>query len=328
MPISERIGRPPKRLHVSRHEMPRRTRHPGLHDAKGNELPHRLVDIAGVDTYVVDGGEGPPVLLIHGYGDTADGWRRVVPGLMKDHRVVALDMPPFGRSAPVPKGKLLDFYGEFFPLLFDRLELETATVIGHSLGGAVALRLAIENPGRVERLGLVAPAGLGAAPPWWWHALTARALWQGALSIPSPFKTPLVRLGLRTFLSLRLFDNPRKLDEEISHLVQMHGSARDLKALLAAGHACIDSYTGELLERSSALEIPLWMLWGRRDGLVPSMHARAFGRAHPDAKVHVLDDCGHYPHIELPSRFNTLLRRWLDATAPAPRTRKGVTAVA
>jgi 4,5:9,10-diseco-3-hydroxy-5,9,17-trioxoandrosta-1(10),2-diene-4-oate hydrolase len=308
--------------------MARRIRHPGLHDAKGNELEHRLVRVAGVDTYVAEGGDGPPVLLIHGYGDTADGWRRVVPGLSRDHRVVAIDMPPFGRSSAPPKGKLLDFYSEFFPTLLDEIELDRASVIGHSLGGAVALRLAIENPERVERLGLVAPAGLGSAPPWWWNALTARPLWQGALSIPSPLTTPLVRLGLRTFLELRLFDNPRRLEEEISHLVHMHGSGRDLKTLLAAGHACIDSYTGELLEQSMSLEIPLWMLWGRGDGLVPSMHARAFERAHPDAKVHVLDDCGHYPHIELPTRFNLLLRRWLDETAPAPRARKRVTAVA
>jgi pimeloyl-ACP methyl ester carboxylesterase len=214
--------------------------------------------------------------------------------------------------------------------LLDELELDRTTVIGHSLGGAVSLRLAIENPDRVERLGLVAPAGLGSAPPWWWHALTARALWQGALSIPSPLTTPLVRRGLRTFLELRLVDNPRNLDEEISHLVQMHGTGHDLKLLLAAGHACIDSYKGTLLEESLALDIPLWMLWGRRDGLVPSVHARAFAQAHSDAKVHVLDDCGHYPHIELPTRFNTLLRRWLDATAPAParQVRKRIGAVA
>ena len=85
--------------------MSRRIRHPGLHDAKGNRLPHRLVEVAGVDTYVTEGGAGPPVLLIHGYGDTADGWRRVVPGLLKDHRVVAIDMPPFGRSAEPPNGQ-------------------------------------------------------------------------------------------------------------------------------------------------------------------------------------------------------------------------------
>jgi pimeloyl-ACP methyl ester carboxylesterase len=301
--------------------MSRHIRHPGLQDAKGNELPHRLIDVAGVRTYVAEAGEGPPVLLIHGYGDTADGWRRVVPGLLKDHRVVAVDMPPFGRSSAPPKGELLEFYGEFFPALLDELGLERTTVIGHSLGGAVALRLAIKNPERVERLGLVAPAGLGSAPPWWWHALTARLLWQGALSIPSPLTTPLVRQALRTFLELRLVNNPRQLDEEISHLVEMHGTGRDLKRLLAAGRACIDSYTGMLLEESLALEIPLWMLWGRGDGLVPSVHARAFERLHPKANVHVLDDCGHYPHIELPLRFNTLLRRWLNATAPPVRKR-------
>ena len=310
--------------------MARRIRHPGLHDAKGNELSHRLIEIAGVETYVAEGGaDGPPVLLIHGYGDTADGWRRVVPNLAKDHRVIAIDMPPFGRSAVPPKGKLLEFYGEFFPHALDALELDRTTVIGHSLGGAVSLRLAIENPDRIDRLGLVAPAGLGSAPPWWWNALTARPLYQGALSIPSPLTTPLVRLGLKTFLSLRLFDNPRRLEEEISHLVHMHGSGSDLKKLLAAGHACLDSYTGKLLERSAKLNIPLWMLWGRGDGLVPSDHARAFERMHPRAKVHVLDECGHYPHIELPTRFNALLRRWLDATVPEPGTRrKAATAVA
>jgi pimeloyl-ACP methyl ester carboxylesterase len=276
-----------------------------------------VIDIAGVKTYVADAGDGPPVLLIHGYGDTADGWRRVVPGLLRDHRVVALDMPPFGRSEEPPKGKLLDFYSEFFPTFLDEVELDGATVIAHSLGGAVALRLAIENPERVNRLGLVAPAGLGNAPPWWWHALTARALWQGALAIPSPFTTPLVRQGLKSFLSLRLFADPNRLGREIRHLVDMHGTRQDLGKLLAAGHACIDSYTGRLLEESAKLEIPLWMLWGRQDGLVPSMHARAFARAHPDAKVHVLDDCGHYPHIELPQRFNSLLRKWLDATLVA-----------
>ena len=300
--------------------MGRRIRHPGLHDAKGNELPHRLIEIAGVKTYVTEGGAGPPILLIHGYGDTADGWRRVVPGLVKDHRVVALDMPPFGRSGEPPKGKLLDFYSEFFPTFLDELELERTTVIGHSLGGAVALRLAVENPDRVERLGLVAAAGLGNSPPWWWHALTARALWQGALAIPSPLTTPLVREGFKGFLRLRLFADPQRLDREIKHLVAMHGTRQDLSKLLAAGHACIDSYTGRLLEQSLDLDMPLWMLWGRQDGLVPSVHARAFARAHPDAKVHVLDDCGHYPHIELPQRFNKLLRRWLDATYESPRS--------
>ena len=83
----------------------------------------------------------------------------------------------------------------------------------------MSLRLAIENPGRVERLGLVAPAGLGSAPPWWWHALTARPHLAGRPVDPLAADDPLVQLGLKAFLALRLFDNPRRLDEEINHLV-------------------------------------------------------------------------------------------------------------
>jgi pimeloyl-ACP methyl ester carboxylesterase len=307
-------------------------RHPGLHDARGNELPSRVLDIDGVRTYVVDAGAGPTVLLIHGYGDTADGWRRVVPRLLAEHRVVALDVPPFGRSDAPPPCKLLDYYTDFFPEFMDRMEIDRATVIGHSLGGAIALRAAVDNAERVERLGLVAPAGLGNAAPWWWHALTARAVWQGALSIPSPLTTPLVKAGLRQFLAWRLFQNPARLHDEITHLIDMHGTGSDLKTLLAAGHACIDCYTGELLDRSLALDIPLWMLWGRQDGLVPSLHARAFERAHAGAEVHIVDDCGHYPHIELPALFNRLLGRWLAETSAAatpPATgRRRVRAVA
>jgi pimeloyl-ACP methyl ester carboxylesterase len=300
----------------------RKPRHPGLHDARGRELPHRLIEAHGVSTYVVDEGEGPPVVLIHGYGDTADGWRRVVPGLLERHRVIALDVPPFGRSGNPRAGRLLDFYKPFFPELLERLDVERATVIGHSLGGAIALHLTLEQPELVERLGLVAPAGLGKAPPWWWKALVGQgSAWKTVLSIPSPVTTLVAREGLRRFLDARLFHDPRQMRETIDHLVNMHGSPRDLDRLLAAGRCCIDSYTGTLLEDSSAIDVPLWMVWGRHDGLVPSEHALAFERVHPTAAVHVFEDCGHYPQIELPTRFNRQLQDWMAATGEQPALR-------
>jgi pimeloyl-ACP methyl ester carboxylesterase len=289
-----------------------------LHDAHGRELAHRLLDVRGVPTYVVDAGEGPPVLLIHGYGDTADGWRRVIPGLLEGHRVIAVDVPPFGRSGDPREERLLDFYKPFFPELLERLGLERTTVIGHSLGGAIALHLTLQRPELVERLGLVAPAGLGKAPPWWWYALTGYGgVWKTAFALPTPLTPRLIRMGLTRFLDWRLFHDPRQLRESIDHLVSMHSTPRDFDRLLAAGRCCIDSYTGTLLEDSTAIRVPKWLVWGRHDGLVPSEHAASFGSLHPDAQVHVLEDCGHYPHIELPSRFNRLLRDWMAATGSA-----------
>lgn len=298
----------------------RSPRHPGLHDAKGRELPHRLLDVGGVDTYVVDEGEGPAVLLVHGYGDTADGWRRVVPGLLAEHRVIAIDVPPFGRSGDPHAPLLIDFYREFFPALLERLGVERATLIGHSLGGAISLHLTLERPDLVERLGLVAPAGLGQAPPWWWHAIAGYDVaWKTALSIPSPLTPVLIKQGMTRFLNWRLFDDPRQMREQIDHLVSMHGSRRDFDRLLAAGRCCIESYTGTLLQDSRRIEVPLFMAWGEHDGLVPSRHAHDFRRLHPRAHVYVFEDCGHYPHIELPTRFNRLLHSWIGTDAgPRP----------
>jgi pimeloyl-ACP methyl ester carboxylesterase len=257
-------------------------------------------------------------VLLHGYGDTADSWRRVVPGLLEaGHRIIAVDVPPFGRSGDPRAPLLIDFYKEFFPELFEQLGLERATVIGHSLGGAISLHLTLQEPRLVERLGLVAPAGLGKGPPWWWHLIAGyEYAWKTALSVPTPFTPVLIRQGLTRFLDWRLFHDSRQMRETIDHLVSLHGSRKGLDKLLAAGRCCIESYTGSLLEDSAAIEVPLFMVWGEHDGLVPSKHAYEFGRVHPRAHVHVFEDCGHYPHIELPSRFNRMLHRWLVGGEP------------
>jgi pimeloyl-ACP methyl ester carboxylesterase len=126
---------------------------------------------------------------------------------------------------------------------------------------------------------------------------------------------------------MRLFHDPRQMRETIDHLVSMHATPRDFDRLLAAGRCCIESYTGTLLEDSAAIRVPLWMVWGEHDGLVPSHHAHTFGELHPEAHVHVFEDCGHYPQIELPSRFNRLLHEWIEATAgPRPVADTGVEA--
>jgi pimeloyl-ACP methyl ester carboxylesterase len=309
----------------------RAERHPGLFDARGAALPGRLLDIAGCETYVVDApaiepAPRPPVLLLHGYADTADCWRRMLPMLQRTRRVIAIDTPPFGRSGPPPphfEQDLIGCYEEFFPALFDELGIGPAAVVGHSMGGAMALTIALEDPARVERLVLIAPAGLGDNPPWWWHAIAGRWInWPALLKLPNPVARPAVRTALRRFLEDRLVHDTRAMGEVIDHFVHLHGGPRELRHLIDTGRALMAGYTGTLLARSATLQTPVLMMWGREDRLAPAEHARAFGSTVPHARVEVLEHCGHYPQLELPARVTTAICEFLDERrAPARRPR-------
>jgi len=291
--------------------MARAARHPGLHDASGAVLRGRLVDVAGCETYVVDAGDGPPVLLLHGFADTADAWRRVVPALARRHRVIAIDLPPFARSGrPSLRdgAALVDWYPEFFPALLEELGIRRLAVAGHSLGGAIALSLALQEPDVVERLALIAPAGLGDRAPWWWHAAAGRPVnWAAFLRLPNPLAGRAIRSGLRSFLEERLMHDARRLEDVIDHFVALHGGRRQLEGLLAAGRSLIPGYDGTLIRRAGELECPVTVIWGREDRLAPVAHAAAFEAAVPHAIVHVIDECGHYPQIELPGQVGELL---------------------
>jgi pimeloyl-ACP methyl ester carboxylesterase len=169
----------------------------------------------------------------------------------------------------------------------------------------------------VERLVLVAPAGLGERMPWSWHLIAGTHIrWTELLRVPHPLSRAAVRIGIRSFLKRRLFYDPRRLQDAVEHLVDMHGGRKELWKLLAAGRALTHGYTGTLLRRvDRELQCPVMMITGANDGLIPAEHANAFGRAVPHARVHVLDRCGHYPQVELSTRFNALVAEFLAGEA-------------
>jgi pimeloyl-ACP methyl ester carboxylesterase len=302
--------------------MGRAVRHPGLHDASGVELCGRLIAVAGSDAYVVDAGEGPAVLMLHGFGDTADSWRRVVPRLAGgSRRVVALDIPPFGRSSlpPAMNGTpVVDWYSSFLEALVDELGLEEVTIVGHSLGGAIALGFALDHPETFDRLGLIAPAGLGESAPWWWHAVAGRPInWAAFLRLPNPVAGQAIKTGVRNFLEGSLMYDARGMEGVIDHFVALHGGRRELEQLLAIGRSLITGYDGTLIRRAGEIDCPVTVIWGRDDRLAPVEHADDFAAAVPHADVHILERCGHYPQIELPTRVSALIEELL-AYGPGP----------
>jgi pimeloyl-ACP methyl ester carboxylesterase len=273
------------------------------------------MQIAGSEVYVVDAGEGPGIVLLHGFGDTADSWRRILPRLAAGNRVVGLDIPPFGRSSappPINGTSLVEWYPQCLRELTEVLGLERVTVVGHSLGGAIALGFALEQPDAVDRLGLIAPAGLGQGAPWWWHAVAGRPInWGAFLRLPNPVAGQAIKAGVRNFLEASLVYDARGMEDVIDQFVALHGGRRELEQLLGIGRSLITGYDGTLIQRAGELQCPVTLIWGREDRLAPAEHAEAFAAAVPQADVHLLERCGHYPQIELPTRVSDVLEELL-----------------
>lgn len=296
-----------------------------LRDATGRRLPSRLIEVAGHDTYVIDAGTGPAVVLLHGYGDSSDGWRRTVPALLRHHRVIAIDLPGFGRSRrPRPHADLAGYYSDFFADLATQLRIERAAVVGHSLGGALALTIALQRPRNVDRLVLIAPAGLGDAAPWWWHAIAGTHInWQAMLMLPNPLAGRVIRNAMRSFLRQRLVYDVRHLEHVVEGFVDKHGGRKQLAALIETGRSLIAGYDGTLLARArDELEMPTTVIWGKQDRLAEPAHASAFAAAVPHADIHLVERCGHYPQMELPTRVNELLLAALGHARVSPRDRR------
>jgi pimeloyl-ACP methyl ester carboxylesterase len=223
---------------------------------------------------------------------------------------VAPDIPPFGRSTPPATNgtPVVQWYASFLDALLDELGIAEAALLGHSLGGAIALAYCLESPGAVDRLGLIAPAGLGESAPWWWHAMAGRPVnWGALLRLPNPVAGQAIKTGVRTFLEGNLIYDPRGMEDVIEHFVALHGGRRQLEELLAVGRSLITGYDGTLIQRAAELECPVTVIWGRADRLAPVEHADAFARAVPHAEIRLLEQCGHYPQVELPGRLGELL---------------------
>jgi pimeloyl-ACP methyl ester carboxylesterase len=127
---------------------------------------------------------------------------------------------------------------------------------------------------------------------------------------------PAVKAALRNFLEERLVHDTRAMGEVIDHFVHLHGGPRELKHLIDTGKSLMAGYTGTLLSRSKEIRSPVMVLWGREDRLTPADHAEEFARVVPHAQVRVLERCGHYPQLELPTSVTRLLESFL-ADAPA-----------
>jgi pimeloyl-ACP methyl ester carboxylesterase len=266
--------------------------------------------------YLVDG-RGPSVILVHGLGGFAEYWRHNVGPLAARATVYALDLPGFGLSAKPRTEYPLSYLARAVGGFMDTLGLAQASVVGHSLGGAVATTYALMHPSRVERLALLGALVPGFAYKLSWPARIA-ALYGIGEALSRCGCAPLYKAAIA-----RCFFNPN--ETEIDFLVDTCYAERTGPEARAAFLATLRHVKRDFVDHAAdyrralaTLEAPVLMIHGRQDGVVPWSHCAEVARGMPRAVVRSIERCGHFPHIEHAAAVNGWLADFLVGR-PAPR---------
>jgi pimeloyl-ACP methyl ester carboxylesterase len=275
----------------------------------------QYIDVNGLRIHYYQAGTaGSPVLLLHGGGTDSAwlSWALTIPALAQTHRVFAPDLPGYGESARPNAPYSMDYYIALLPRLMDALGIERASLVGVSMGGGIALGFALRYPQQVERLVLVDSYGLQTRAPWQrLSALLIRLPWLNAATWWLIARSrPLATASLKA-----LFADPSRITPELMDDVMAEVRRP------AAGRAWQAFQRDEVrwgglrtnyLDELGRIAAPVLLVHGAQDSLVPLECQQEAARRLPNARLEVLERCGHWPQRECPEEFNRLVAAFLE----------------
>lgn len=263
--------------------------------------------INGLRLHYLDYGTGPAVVLLHGMASSWQWWLENIPTLAEQHRIIAVDLPGFGQSEPLPAPAEMATHARTVLALLTQLGIESATVSGHSLGGLVALEMFIADPKCVRNLILVDSGGVPMSERRLAVILVVLRVCSATL------RRRLVRHALATKpwvrqLALRAaMRNPRVMSPELAAVTMpLFGGPGSVDAIPAAArsvHATVPE----------SITCPVLLVWGEHDAVVPPSSAHQMHDKLPDCELAVFTGSGHTPMVEFPAKFNDLALKFLAA---------------
>jgi pimeloyl-ACP methyl ester carboxylesterase len=282
-----------------------------------SEISESRADVGGISTRVLEvAGDGPPIVLLHGFSDSADSWRPLLREFAaRSRRAVAADMPGSGHAPALARPALasLDAFAAAF---VDRYADSPPILVGHSLGGLVALRAAQLGQLPLRSVVGIGPAGLVLGPRLervdrWGRPLTPLLNLLFLLPVPGP----VLRCGAVRYYHEHLAEKP--VDASLarsyaSHLRGMGDIRRLWDDLLALG----DDDRAAPLDLSK-ITVPVLLIWGRKDPLAAVEGAQRVLDAVPGSRLEVFEDCGHCPHVQVPGQIAGLIAEAEDVRADA-----------
>jgi pimeloyl-ACP methyl ester carboxylesterase len=277
----------------------------------------RFVEIHGVRQAVVDQGDGDEVLLlIHGMAGSAETWRAVLPQLAKKYRVIAPDLLGHGQSSKPRTDYSLGAFAVGLRDLLDELGVRSATVVGHSLGGGVAMQFLYQHPEYCRRLVLIGSGGLGPDVGWILRLLAAPG---AELVMPVIAPPPVLRAGnaVRSWLTSVGLRSPR--GAEIWNAYSSFADSETREAFLRTLRSVVD-YRGQSVSALNRLNLrealPVLAIWGEDDNIIPVDHAYSALQARPDCRLEILPGIGHFAQVEAPFEVIELIDELISTTEP------------
>ena len=281
----------------------------------------RTVRLHGHDMVYREAGSGPVLLLVHGMASSSRTWQRVMPALAEGSTVLAPDLIGHGDSAKDHTDYSLGGLASSLRDFLVATGHERATVVGHSLGGGIAMQFSYQFPERTERLILVGSGGLGKEVAFLLRALAVPGI---EYVLPPAFTPRLARAGARMTAWLDRLGVPRA--GAIEEMYESYASLTDtetrrsffrvLRSVVGASGQLVSAVDRLYL----AAHMPTLIAWGERDGIIPVNHAHEAHAAMPGSRLEIFPKVGHFPQRECPEDFAAVVLDFLATTAPASLT--------
>jgi pimeloyl-ACP methyl ester carboxylesterase len=268
--------------------------------------PSEFILVKGLRMHVRDTGPrmATTIVLLHGFGASLHTWDAWARSLEASYRVIRLDLPGAGLTGADPSGDYSDERGiQLISTLLDELDIGQAVLVGHSMGGRLAWRLAAEQPHRVSHLVLIAPDGF-ASPGFEYGKAPEVGISVRAMRYVLP------KALLRMSLAPAYADASQLSDSTVNRYYDMLLAPGVRTALIARMQQLVLQEPTPWLAR---IQAPTLLLWGDKDAMIPPANASDYQRAMPGAKLVTLPGVGHLPHEEAPALSLPLLQNFLLA---------------
>ncbi len=271
----------------------------------------KTLDYQGVKINYYEGGEGSPVILLHGFGGCSYSWRFLAPALAREHRVFTIDLKGFGLSEKPADGKYaVSDQADMVTAFIRSKDLHDVVIMGHSMGGGVTLwtylKVREDRPARVKGLVLIDSPGYPQKTPWF--------IQLAKLPVLSSVGDKLVSPRFATYMVLRgdYYYKDKITEEQINTYAYYDSLPGAWEAVVQSARQIVPADIEALVSQYKTISIPVLVLWGEEDEVVPLSVGRNFKRDIPHSELVVLPKCGHMPPEEEPDATIRVVKAFLD----------------